>query len=51
MKQAETKFWYFRQNNSRGSFDVNDEKGIGPCVWVEAEDYELACIIRDNLTN
>jgi hypothetical protein len=33
---AETKFFEFHQNNSGGSFSIDDERGIGPNVWVEA---------------
>lgn len=31
-------FYKFRQNNSDGIFDVDDESGIGPMVWIEATD-------------
>lgn len=31
------KFFKYRQNNSGGSFDINDATGIGPIVWIEAE--------------
>lgn len=30
------KFYEFRQNNSGGSFDIDDARGIGPRVWIEA---------------
>lgn len=35
------KFWEFDQNNSGGSFDIDDERGIGPSVWIEAIDPGL----------
>lgn len=38
MSEIKTKFYRFRQNNSGGSFDVDDERGIGVYVWVEACD-------------
>lgn len=31
-----TKFFEFDQNNSGGSFDIDDKRGIGPRVWIEA---------------
>lgn len=33
-----TKFFKFAQNNSGGSFDIDDAAGIGPRVWIEAND-------------
>lgn len=33
---AKTRFWEFDQNNSGGSFDIEDERGLGPRVWIEA---------------
>lgn len=36
MSKVQTKFYKFSQNNSGGSFDINDEKGIGPIVIIEA---------------
>lgn len=33
---VETKFWEFDQNNSGGRFDIRDDAGIGPRVWIEA---------------
>lgn len=36
------KFFSFEQNNSGGSFDINDAKGIGPNVWIEAPDANEA---------
>jgi hypothetical protein len=36
------KFWEFDQNNSGGSFAVDDERGIGPSVWIEAIDRDHA---------
>ena len=35
--------WYeFDQNNSGGWFHINDEKGIGPKVWIEADNANEA---------
>ncbi len=34
----ETKWFYFSQNNSGGSFDEEPEKGIGTDVFIEAVD-------------
>lgn len=36
------KFYRFRQNNSGGSFDIDDESGIGPVVWIEADNFKHA---------
>lgn len=30
-------FFEFNQNNSGGSFDIDDAAGIGPHVWIEAD--------------
>ena len=35
-------FYEFDQNNSGGNFKINDERGIGPIVWIEAVDYAHA---------
>ncbi len=35
-------FYYFRQNNFRGIFEIDDAAGIGPSVWVEAQNYRQA---------
>ena len=35
-------WFYFSQNNSGGSFSIDDAAGIGPEVWVEAEDVASA---------
>jgi hypothetical protein len=37
-----TKFWHFRQNNSGGLFDIDDSRGIGVDVWIEAASLEDA---------
>ena len=30
-------YWYhFNQNNSGGRFDIDQDRGIGPHVWIEA---------------
>lgn len=39
---VKTKFFEFSQNNSGGLFDIDDERGIGPKVWIEAVDTEHA---------
>jgi hypothetical protein len=36
------RFFEFSQNNSGGSFDENEEEGIGTCVIVEAKDWQDA---------
>jgi len=33
-----TKFYEYSQNNSGGSFDIDDASGIGVRVWIEATD-------------
>lgn len=38
----QTRFYEFGQNNSGGSFDIDDEGGIGPRVWIEAGNPEDA---------
>lgn len=30
-------FYHYRQNNSGGSFIIDEEAGIGPRVWIEAD--------------
>lgn len=35
-------FYQFRQNNSGGSFDIDEERGISISVIVEADSYEEA---------
>jgi hypothetical protein len=37
-KSITTKFFEFDQNNSGGSFHIDDERGLGPRVWIEALD-------------
>ena len=39
---VKTKFFEYRQNNSGGCFDIDDEAGIGPRVWIEATDVNDA---------
>ena len=35
--------WFeFHQNNSGGHFVINEDKGIGPRVWIEADSANLA---------
>lgn len=33
---VQTRFFEFHQNNSGGSFDIDDARGLGPNVWIEA---------------
>ena len=40
--EAKTGFYEFHQNNSGGSFDIDDKAGIGPRVWVEATSADHA---------
>lgn len=36
--------WFtFNQNNSGGSFDVDEDAGIGQVVFIEANDWRHAC--------
>lgn len=42
MANIKSKFYEFDQNNSGGSFEINDKTGIGPCVWIEAADLDHA---------
>lgn len=42
MAEVATKFFEFAQNNSGGSFDIDDARGLGPRVWVEACDASHA---------
>ena len=39
----ETKFFTFSQNNSGGSFDHDDQDGIGLAVIIEAQNSDHAC--------
>jgi hypothetical protein len=43
MVEVKTKFYEFDQNNTGGSFDIDDARGLGPHVWIEAVDLEHAC--------
>lgn len=38
----ETRIWHFRQNNSGGTFDVDQKKGIGVDVYIEAFNADQA---------
>jgi hypothetical protein len=38
MSEIKPRFFHYRQNNSGGSFDYDDARGIGIDVWVEAMD-------------
>ena len=42
-------FYEFDQNNSGGSFDIDDARGIGPKVWIEATDLVCAVSIAFGL--
>jgi hypothetical protein len=44
-----TKFFEFSQDASGGSFDIDDAKGIGPSVWVEALSADDACLRAQSL--
>jgi hypothetical protein len=36
-------FWYhYQQNNSGGTFDIDEKAGIGPRVWIEAPSADAA---------
>lgn len=37
-RTVSTSFFHFNQNNSGGHFTIDDERGLGPSVWVEAVD-------------
>lgn len=39
---VKTKWYHFRQNNSGGSFHIDDERGIGPHVYIEAMNADHA---------
>lgn len=39
MNTVATKFYRFHQNNTGGSFDHDEAKGIGPNVWIQAVDH------------
>jgi hypothetical protein len=42
-------FFEFDQNNSGGVFDIDDKKGIGPRVWIEADSLDDALNRIDDL--
>jgi hypothetical protein len=41
-------YFAFNQNNSGGSFIIDDEKGLGPSVWIEAESALIANAIAED---
>jgi len=41
-------YFEFHQNNSGGSFIIDDEKGLGPRVWIEAESALIANAIAED---
>lgn len=42
--------WYkFRQNNSYGEFKIDDDKGLGPTVFIEAFSINHACNVAESL--
>lgn len=43
------KFFHYRQTNSGGSFVIDDERGIGPHVWVEAHSADEANKLAEDL--
>lgn len=42
-------FFEFDQNNSGGHFEIDDEHGIGPRVWIEAVDVAHATAIAESI--
>lgn len=42
-------FYTFRQNNSGGSFDIDESRGIGEWVIIEAQSYDEAIIIAESI--
>lgn len=44
-----TKFFEFDQNNSGGNFVIDDERGLGPSVWIEAADADSANAKAENI--
>lgn len=44
-----TKFYHFSQNNSGGSFDFDEQRGITHNVIVEAKDYEHANRLAEDI--
>jgi len=46
---ASTKFYHFSQNNSGGSFDFDEARGITHNVIVEANDYEHANRLAESI--
>jgi hypothetical protein len=42
--------WFkFRQNNSGGHWDIDDDKGIGPNVWIEAKNAKQANKLAESI--
>lgn len=35
-------YFHFHQNNSGGCFTIDDKRGLGPEVWIEADDLAQA---------
>lgn len=48
-RTIETKFFKFHQNNSGGSFEIDDKRGIGVNVWIEALDWSDANHRAENI--
>lgn len=42
-------FFEFDQNNTGGSFDIDDRRGIGPHVWIEANTVKHATELAERL--
>lgn len=49
MAKTKNRYFEFRQNNSGGSFDINDAQGIGPRVWIEAVNLQNAILRAEGL--
>lgn len=43
------KFYEFDQNNSGGSFIIDEEEGIGTAIWIQAFDANEANVIAERL--
>lgn len=50
IRQIETKYYLYNQNNANGRFELNDRYGIGHFVIIEARNYEEANNKLDEVT-
>lgn len=48
-KIKKTKWFHYSQNNSGGSFDINEKSGIGTDVIIEAIDSDQANLRAENI--